>query len=36
MIVLTGIGLLIALIERIAHYVVEDHEARHTKKAEGS
>ncbi len=35
-IILMGIGLLIALIERIAHYVVEDHEARQTKKAEGS
>jgi voltage-gated potassium channel Kch len=36
MIILVGIGLLIALIERIAHYVVEDHGARQTKKAEGS
>ena len=34
MIILMGIGLLIALIERIAHYVVEDHEARQTKKAD--
>lgn len=36
LIILIGIGLLIALIERIAHYVVEDHETRRTKKAEGS
>lgn len=36
MIILMGIGLLIALIERIAHYVVEDHESRRTKKAEGT
>jgi len=35
-IILMGIGLLVTLTERIAHYVVEDHEARQARKEEGT